>query len=172
MEIGMTPENEGQISETENEGSIFDPHNSLYRAKVISAGEKRAKSMAFSFCVEEQIKSWRITMEFDERGNLKTYSEVALDDKGNVLPFHDKRKMETQNEVQEVYEPDESAIWHALAFNCWRLLTAGACPAYTALAHVELAMRLKTNIEGGEEALRWLEAALEHFREEKQQCLH
>ena len=28
-------------------------------------------------------------------------------------------------------------------------------------------MRLMINTEGGEEALRWLEAALEHFREEE-----
>jgi hypothetical protein len=172
METAMTTENEGRISETETEGSIFDADNSLYRAKVISAGEKRSKSMVSSSCPEEQIKSWRITMEFDERGDLKAYWEVALDDKGNVLPFDDKGKVETQNEVQEVDEPDESAIWHALLYNCWRLLMAGACPAYTALAHVELAMRLKTNIEGGEEALRWLEAALEDFREERPQCLY
>jgi hypothetical protein len=60
---------------TENEGSIFDPDNSLIGA--INAGENRAKSIS---CPEEQIKSLRITMEFDERGDLKTYCEAALDD--------------------------------------------------------------------------------------------
>ena len=33
-------------------------------------------------------------------------------------------------------------------------------------------MKLMINTEGGEEALRWLEAALEHFREEEQPYLN
>jgi hypothetical protein len=92
MEIAMTTENEARILDmevamtTENEGSIFDPDNSLIGA--IYAGEKRAKSI---FCPEEQIKSLRITMEFDESGDLKSYWEVALDDKGNVLPWEWQR---------------------------------------------------------------------------------
>jgi hypothetical protein len=69
---------------TENEEQIFwDPDNSIF--PLMDAGEERATRMAYSPHPDPQVKSLRITMEFDERGDLKSYWEGSLDNEGNVL---------------------------------------------------------------------------------------
>ena len=68
---------------TENEEQIFDPNNSII--PTMDAGEERARWIASSSHPDPQVKSWRITMEFDERGDLKSYWEGSLDDAGKVF---------------------------------------------------------------------------------------
>ena len=69
---------------TENEEQIFwDQDNSIF--PLMDAGAERAMRIADSPPPDPQVKSLRITMEFDERSNLKSYWEGTLDDEGNVL---------------------------------------------------------------------------------------
>jgi hypothetical protein len=67
---------------TENEEQI-DPDNNIL--PTMDAGEERARWIVSSSHPDSQVKSWRITMEFDERDDLKSYWEGSFDDEGNVL---------------------------------------------------------------------------------------
>lgn len=63
---------------TENEEKIiYDPDNSVL--PTMFAGEDRARWIASTPRPDEDVKAWRITMEFDKRGDLKSYWEGSLD---------------------------------------------------------------------------------------------
>jgi hypothetical protein len=63
-----------------------DPSQNMVSIMVpISAGKDRIKSMVALVGMHPDVKSWRITMEFDPEGNMLSYWESSLDENDSEL---------------------------------------------------------------------------------------